>query len=120
MHNDTLNITDANLLADAIEKVEARIKVREIELENRFNRLPKEGLKSAVSMIVPGFISTKLTGITLSAAWSLIRIVTGNKKAIFPLIGTAAKAGIFSFLKKKVQNFGKSTEKVYDTDKVYY
>lgn len=116
MHNDTLNITDANLLAETIERVEARIRVRETELKSRFGRLPEEGLKSAVSMLVPGFISAKLTGISLSAAWSFIRIITGHKKAIFPLLGSAAKVGLFAFLKKKVQNLGKSTE-VYNMDK---
>jgi hypothetical protein len=115
MHNDndTLNITDANLLANTIEKVEARIKVREMELKSRFARLPQEGVKSAISMILPGFLTSKLAGASLSAVWSLARIVTGHKKAIFPLIGSAAKAGIFSFIKKRVQNFGHKREKAY-------
>lgn len=119
MHNDTVNITDVHLLEETIEKVEARIRVREMELKSRFSRLPQEGLKSVVSMILPTFLTTKLTGASLSAVWSLARIVAGHKKAIFPLLGSAAKAGIFSFIKKRLQNFGKKPEKVFDSPTIY-
>jgi len=119
MHNNTLNITDAKLLAQAIENVQANIRVQEMELKSRFSRFPEEGLKSAASMILPTFLTTKLTGATLSAVWSFVRIVTGHKKAIFPLIGSAAKAGILSFIKNRLQNFGKKPEKVFDSPTIY-
>jgi len=115
MDNRTLNITNAKLLAQAIVVVEDNIRVKEMELKNRFSRFPEEGLKSAASMILPTFLTSKLTGATLSAVWSLIRIVTGHKKAILPLIGSAAKAGILTFIKKRIQGFGKKPEKVFES-----
>ncbi len=102
MDNETLYITDAKSLEQTIERVEARIKWRELELKDRFNKLPQEGFKSALSMLLPSFLSARFTGATLAAAWNLGRVVTGHPKAIIPLLGAAAKAGLFSFFKNKI------------------
>lgn len=107
MYNDTLGITDAESLAMAIEKVEARVRMRELEIKGRFDRLPQEGFKSVLAMLLPSFLSAKFTGATLSAAWNMVRVATGHRKSIVPLIGSAAKAGLFSFIKSKIPFFGK-------------
>ena len=74
----------------------------EAGLKNRLVHFPKESLKSAAGAVVPTFLTTKLVGSFASIAWNLVKITTGQKRAILPLLGSAAKAGLFSFLKKKI------------------
>ena len=101
------NITDPGSLAQTIENVQTRLKVREAELKIRLHRLPKEslreGLKVAATMVMPAFLTTKVAGASMSAAWNLTKFAVGKKKAVFPLIGAVVKAGFFSMLKKKVK-----------------
>ena len=98
---ETYNIHDTASLAQSIETVQAKVKMSEAALKERLSRLPKEGLKSASSMVVPAFLTTKFTGATLSAAWNLTKLMIGKKKAVLPMLSSVAKAGLFLLIKKK-------------------
>ena len=103
IRGESYNVTDADSLKQTIMNVETRVKAREAALKIRLKRLPKESLKSATTMAAPAYLTAKMAGASTSAAWNLLKLVLGRKKAIFPLIGSVAKAGIFSMLKKRVQ-----------------
>ncbi|MEO6720471.1 MAG: hypothetical protein ABIN67_08890 [Ferruginibacter sp.] len=101
INGETYNIHDTTSLAQTIENVQAKVKVREAALKEKLSKLPKEGLKSATSMVVPAFLTTKLASASISTAWNLTKLAIGKKKAVFPLVRSIAKAGLFFFIKKK-------------------
>ncbi|GAC1397332.1 MAG: hypothetical protein NVSMB63_17770 [Sediminibacterium sp.] len=57
----------------AIRQVKQRIKKREQDLEQRWNRLPEETIKTTVGAILPVFISNRVAAV----AWKLIKVLTG-------------------------------------------
>ena len=73
MKQPTRTMTTFATLKDEIKLVKSRIKNREIDLENRWQRLPEESVKATFSIVLPVFISNKIAGGT----WQLIQGVVG-------------------------------------------
>ena len=81
----------------AIQIVKKRIELREQILEERVLQLPKEVLKAGVSMIIPAFINSKITG----RSWNLIKDSIG---LLSPF--SSNKASLFTDLIKQVGIIG--------------
>lgn len=102
------NLSNINTLEDLQAKIrllKVSIKERELDIENRWNRLPEETFKIAVGSVVPMLLNTR----ALSGSWSLIKGVfnlfkankeeheqTGWKAKI---VQSAKKVGVSALLK---------------------
>lgn len=108
LSTEEININSLQEAKEAIHILKMRIKLREQDLELRLQQLPKESLKSATGIVIPAFISSRMTGST----WHIIKDVIGlispfsSNKSKF-LIDIGKQVGIFglfktvtSFLKK--------------------
>lgn len=102
--NNTVT-TLSNLQAE-MTLVKKRIRIREIDLEKRFQRLPEESLKATMGAVFPAIINNKIA----DGTWQLLRGIAGlflgsNKpndkqfswKEI--LLSPAKNLGIFTLLK---------------------
>ncbi len=100
------SVTTLNDLQAEIKLVKKRVRTREIDLEERFQRLPEESLKATMGAVLPAFINNKIAGGT----WQLLRGVAGlffgqdkandkqsSWKDVF--LSPAKQLGIFTLLK---------------------
>lgn len=54
-----------------IKLVRSRIKLRETDLEKRWDKLPEESLKAAMGALLPAFINDKIA----SGTWQIVRAI---------------------------------------------
>ena len=99
--------TDINCLEDLhaeMRQVKMRIKARETDLVNRWNRLPEEAVKASVTAILPAFMGNQLA----SGVWKLVKGAYDFFKGKDDkndntwkdtLAGGARQAGLFGILK---------------------
>ena len=66
--NTVQSLTD---LKAEIKLVRSRVKTREIDLEQRWDKLPEESLKAAMGAVLPAFINDKIAGGT----WQIVRAI---------------------------------------------
>ncbi len=92
-------------LQAAIKQVKTRIKTAEADLEKRWDCLPEESLKAAMSAVLPVFISDKVAGGTWLIAKAIGSFLFGkNEDGTQPywqtlLASSAKKLGLSAFLK---------------------
>ena len=106
MKQPTRTMTTFATLKDEIKLVKSRIKNREIDLENRWQRLPEESVKATFSIVLPVFISNKIAGGTWQLFQSVLGLFFGSNKSSDAqstlrdmLLGPAKKVGVFTLLK---------------------
>ena len=73
LSTNEIRITSLQEAQNAIRILKMRVKLREQDLELRLQQLPKESLKSAMGLVIPAFVSSRITGST----WSIIKDVAG-------------------------------------------
>ena len=88
--------------------VKSRIKMREQELGERLERLPKETFKAATGLVIPAFINNKIT----NRSWSLVKDAVGlispfstNKFSLWKDV--AKQVGLVSLAKMALGMFKK-------------
>ncbi len=97
---EEIKISSLQEAQKAIQILKTRIKLREQDLELRFQQLPKESLKSATGLMIPAFINSRITGST----WSIIKDVAGllspfsNNKSKF-LVDIGKQVGVVGLFK---------------------
>lgn len=101
-----INITDTLSLQSEIFKVRERIKTREIELKTMTEKLPPEVIKYTAALVLPGFFTTKVASASIAGVWNIVKLATGQKKAIFPLITSLVKTILLVFVKNKLKTIG--------------
>ncbi len=100
--NTVQSLTD---LQAEIKLVKSRIKTRETDLEQRWDKLPEESLKATMGAVLPAFINDKIAGGT----WQIVRALTSfifnkNEEGKTPywkelLSSSAQKFGLSAILK---------------------
>ncbi|MBC7720820.1 MAG: hypothetical protein H7068_02290, partial [Pedobacter sp.] len=65
------SVTTLSDLQVEIKLLQNRVRTREIDLEERFQRLPEESLKATMGAILPAFINNKIA----SGTWQLLSSV---------------------------------------------
>lgn len=99
---------DINSLEDLhaeMRRVKQRIRERENDLGNRWNRLPEEAVKASVTAILPAFMGNQVA----SGIWKLVKgaydlfLANGDGKTGHPwketLVSGAKQIGLFGVLK---------------------
>ncbi|MEX6691160.1 hypothetical protein QTN47_26865 [Danxiaibacter flavus] len=102
------NLSHINTLADLrreIQVTDARLKLHEEELKTRLKRIPGEGLKSGISLLLPVYLNNKV----FDKSWQLVTNAIGalggkgkdkagqsKKRGIF---GIASQLGLFTLAK---------------------
>ncbi len=102
------NLSHINTLADLrneIQLTDARVKLHEEELKTRMKRLPGEGIKSGISLLLPVYLNNKV----FNKSWQLVSNALGalsgkdkgkpgqtKKRGIF---GIASQLGLFTLAK---------------------
>ncbi len=103
---ETTRITSQEMLREEMRRVDQRIRARENDLAERWNRLPEETVKATVGAILPIFIGKGLA----SGIWKLVKagvdMVKGKKSDELGdgnskngILAGASKLGIFTVLK---------------------
>ena len=75
------SVTTLSGLQAEIKLVKKRVRTREIDLEERFQRLPEESLKATVGAVLPTFINNKIASGTWQLLRSVARLFFGKNKA---------------------------------------
>ncbi|WP_153796146.1 hypothetical protein [Foetidibacter luteolus] len=94
------NLTD---LRDEIRLVRARVKAGEVDLAERWKKLPEESFKSAIGIILPFYLTNKVAG----KSWQLLGNVgklfsfSKNNRTNFKkdVVGSAKQLGLFAALR---------------------
>jgi hypothetical protein len=83
-------------------RLRARIRVQESELRDRVKQVPGELLAAGANAIVPRFLAGKITGTAIHFGKNLVNKLFAKKEdgqEGSPLLGAAAKMGLFALLK---------------------
>lgn len=75
---DLSYINSVNDLKTEIQTVRKRVKAQERDLNERLNKLPQEGIKAAVSSVVPSFIGNFLPGKSIGIITGLLGMFMGK------------------------------------------
>lgn len=100
------NLSHINTLTDLrreIHVTDARVKLHEEELKTRLKRIPGEGLKSGISLLLPVYLNNKV----FNKSWQLVssaigalsgkdKPAQGKKRGVF---GIASQLGLFTLAK---------------------
>ncbi|NNV57108.1 hypothetical protein [Limnovirga soli] len=104
--NNTSHATIENMedLTANIALVKARIRIREKDLKERLDRLPEETVKSAISSVIPAFVSNLLPGKGIGLITSVAGLLLGkdtiqNGNWIGAAGNIAKQIGLFTTLK---------------------
>ena len=96
------HISNLEELRDEIRKVEAGLKEKEADLEERWNKLPSEMVKSSLGAAVPFFlnnvVASKTVGLVTNAGSLLFSGASkGNLKTM--LLRSAKQLGLFAAIR---------------------
>ncbi|MEO7532044.1 MAG: hypothetical protein ABIS69_11550 [Sediminibacterium sp.] len=102
---DNLAINSLEDLHSEMRRVKQRIKNRENDLGDRWNRLPEEAVKASITTILPAFMGSQVA----SGVWKLLKgaydLLKGNENNATgstwkdTLAGGAKQAGFFGVMK---------------------
>lgn len=73
------HINNLDDLQQEIRLVNARIKLRERDLKDRWERLPQESIKATLGSVIPFFLRNKVAGNTWTLIKSAISLFKGAK-----------------------------------------
>ncbi|MBS1565687.1 MAG: hypothetical protein JST39_14960 [Bacteroidetes bacterium] len=100
--NDWSNIDSLADLQQAQRSLRAEIRMQEKELRGRVKQVPGELLAAGANAIVPHFLSGKITDSAIGFGRNLVNKIFSKKEdgsAGSPLLGAAAKMGLFALLR---------------------
>jgi len=103
LHNNDINTLD-DLQAE-IKQVRKRIKAKEQDLAQRWDKLPEETLKAATGLILPAFINNKIAGGTYKLVQGILGFIlpssSSKKKDSWQdsLAAPAKQLGLFAVAK---------------------
>lgn len=83
-------------------RLRAHIRIQEAELRGRIKQVPGELVAAGANAIIPGFLSGKITTTAIGFAKNLVTKLFAKKDESeqgSPLLGGAAKMGLFALLK---------------------
>lgn len=107
-HINNIDDLKAEILATKI-----RIRQSELDMEDRWKRLPQESIKATLGSVIPLFLNNKIAGGTWSLLSTIVRMLLGKgeKNGGDTLVGSllkgSGKIGFFAALKTAYSLFRK-------------